>query len=101
MAEGDTHRHSAASHRGSPAKRIGPLFVQSLVARGGAGGGRAAALRGAGAAAEVRVNGEPVQKARPLRFSDEIQVRVPRPEGARAVRYTFERYAGPPAGRDI
>ena len=52
-------------------------------------------------APEVRVNGEPVQKARPLRFSDEIQVRVPRPEGARAVRYTFERYAGPPAGREI
>jgi hypothetical protein len=41
---------------------------------------------------EVRVNGQAVQKVQPLRFSDEIQVRVPRPEGARAVRYTFERY---------
>jgi VWA domain-containing protein len=45
-----------------------------------------------GAAPEVRVNGEAVQKAHLLRFADEIQVRVPRPEGARAVRFSFERY---------
>ncbi len=47
---------------------------------------------GDGAAPEVRVNGEAVQKTQPLRFADEIQVRVSRPEGARAVRFTFERY---------
>jgi hypothetical protein len=49
----------------------------------------------------VKVNGEKVQKTQPLRFTDEIRVRVPRPEGAREVRYTFERYTGPAAGREI
>jgi hypothetical protein len=44
-------------------------------------------------APEISVNGEAVQKAHPLRFADEIQVRVRRPEGARAVRFTFERYS--------
>jgi hypothetical protein len=50
---------------------------------------------------EIKVNGEKVQKTQPLRFTDEIRVRVPRPEGAREVRYTFERYTGPAAGREI
>lgn len=44
-------------------------------------------------APEVRVNGATVQKACPLRFADEIQVRVPRADGARAVRFSFERYS--------
>jgi hypothetical protein len=46
-----------------------------------------------GSAPEVKVNGEAVQKSHPLRFADEIQVRVLRPEGARTVRFSFERYS--------
>jgi hypothetical protein len=42
---------------------------------------------------EVSVNGERLQKSLPIRFADEIQVRVPRPEGPRAVRFSFERYS--------
>jgi len=45
-----------------------------------------------GATLEVRVNGEPVKDLHSLRFADEIQVRVTRPEGARTVRFSFERY---------
>lgn len=47
---------------------------------------------GEGAAPEVKVNGETVRKTHPLRFADEIQVRVARPEGARTARFSFERY---------
>jgi hypothetical protein len=52
-------------------------------------------------APEVSVNGEAVQKAHPLRFADEIQVRVHRPGGARAVRFTFERYSRAAHGGDV
>jgi hypothetical protein len=47
---------------------------------------------GEGTAPEVKVNGETVHKTHPLQFSDEIQVQAPRPEGTRAVRFSFERY---------
>jgi hypothetical protein len=56
---------------------------------------------GEGAAPEVKVNGETVHKTHPLRFSDEIQVRVPRLEGARAVRFSFERYNAAHADRAV
>jgi hypothetical protein len=52
-------------------------------------------------APEVSVNGEAVQKTHPLRFADEIQVRVRRPEGARAVRFTFERYSRAAHGGEV
>lgn len=52
-------------------------------------------------APEVSVNGEPVQKTRPLRFADEIQVRLKRPDGTKAVRYTFERYSRAAHGGEV
>jgi hypothetical protein len=52
-------------------------------------------------APEITVNGEAVQKTRPLRFADEIQVRVRKPDGARAVRFTFERYSRAAHGGEV
>jgi hypothetical protein len=70
-------------------KRTGGSYQLELAPAGEAG------------APEVKVNGETVVKTHPLRFSDEIQVRVTRPEGARASRFSFERYNAAQAERTV
>src|SRR5205809_1053991 len=93
MGRAAAARHPGRARGGGSAQRTGPPAPVAYLRR--AGGAYCLELAPApeSDAPEVSVNGERLQKTLPLRFADEIQVRIPRPEGPRAVRFSFERYS--------